>query len=95
MFAKLTALVGGGFNFPYVVEEPYDSAWGQWTHYRGKSKDDGSPVSIFKISATDANDKKLVCARNGVRRLKMVGVAVPNLVVFVLERQCTQQCYPR
>lgn len=89
MFAKLTALVGGGFNFPYVVEEPYDSAWGQWTHYRGKSKDDGSPVSIFKISATDANDKKLVCARNGVRRLKML--RHPNLLAFKESSETTEK----
>lgn len=72
MFAKLTALVGGGYSFPYILEEPYDSAWGHWTHYRGKSKEDNSLVSIFKISAVDTNDRKLVCARNGVKRLKMV-----------------------
>lgn len=72
MFAKLTALVGGGYTFPYTLEEPYESAWGQWTHYRGKSNNDGSAVSVFKISAADPNDQLLVCARNGVKRLRMV-----------------------
>lgn len=72
MFAKLTALVGGGYSLPYNLDEPFTTAWGQWTHYRGYSKDDNSPVSVFKISAADANDKKLVAARNGVKRLKLV-----------------------
>ncbi|GIL51106.1 hypothetical protein Vafri_7196 [Volvox africanus] len=80
MFAKLTALVGGGYSFPYVIEEPYDSAWGQWTHFRGKSKDDNSPVSIFKTSSANANDPILVCARNGVKRLKML--RHPNILAF-------------
>ncbi|GLI62075.1 hypothetical protein VaNZ11_004633 [Volvox africanus] len=80
MFAKLTALVGGGYSFPYAIEEPYDSAWGQWTHFRGKSKDDNSPVSIFKISSANANDPILVCARNGVKRLKML--RHPNILAF-------------
>ncbi|KAG2500649.1 hypothetical protein HYH03_001416 [Edaphochlamys debaryana] len=89
MFAKLTALVGGGYTFPYQAEEPYGTAWGQWTHYRGKSKDDGSPVSIFKISAADANDKKLVCARNGVKRLKMM--RHPNLLAFKDSNEATEK----
>eukprot|EP00198_Chlamydomonas_reinhardtii_P004430 XP_001693766.1 protein kinase [Chlamydomonas reinhardtii] len=80
MFAKLTALVGGGYTFPYTLEEAYESSWGQWTHHRGKSKDDNSPVSIFRISATDPNDRKLVCARNGVKRLKML--RHPNLLAY-------------
>ncbi|EFJ49788.1 hypothetical protein VOLCADRAFT_80567 [Volvox carteri f. nagariensis] len=89
MFAKLTALVGGGYTFPYVIEEPYDSAWGQWTHYRGKSKEDNSPVSIFKISATDPNDRKLVCARNGVKRLKML--RHPNILAFKDSSETTEK----
>lgn len=75
MFAKLTALastLGGGYTFPYNVEEAYECSWGQWTHYKGKSKEDGSPVSIFKTTFTDANDKGLICARNGIKRLKLV-----------------------
>ncbi|KXZ49263.1 hypothetical protein GPECTOR_22g856 [Gonium pectorale] len=89
MFAKLTALVGGGFSFPYVLEEPYESAWGQWTHYRGKSKDDNSPVSIFRISATDPNDPKLVCARNGVKRLKML--RHPNILAYKDSAETTEK----
>lgn len=73
MFAKLTALVAGGYTFPYNVEDAYDSAWGQWTHHRGTNKEDNTPVSIFKITATDPNDRSLVVARNGVKRLKLVG----------------------
>lgn len=73
MFAKLTALVGvGGYTFPYNLEEPYPTAWGMWTHYRGSTKEDGSRVSIFKISSTDPADRQLVIARNGTKRLKMV-----------------------
>ncbi|GLC35616.1 hypothetical protein PLESTM_000343500 [Pleodorina starrii] len=89
MFAKLTALVGGGYSFPYIVEEPYDSAWGQWTHCRGKSKEDNSPVSVFKISATDPNDRKLVCARNGVKRLKML--RHPNILAFKDSTETTEK----
>jgi SCY1-like protein 1 len=72
MFAKLTALVGGGYAFPYDVGETYESAWGQWAHHTGSSKEDGSAVSIFKLSAADPNDRRLTLARNGVKRLKMV-----------------------
>ena len=78
MFAKLTALVGGGYSFPYTLEEPYDTAWGQWTHYRAKSRDDGSSVSVFKMSSADPNDRLLVCARNGVKRLKLVSCAASS-----------------
>lgn len=78
MFAKLSALVGGGYTFPYTLEEPYDTAWGQWSHHRGKSNNDGSAVSVFKISATDPNDRRLACARNGIKRLKLVGLGGPR-----------------
>lgn len=72
MFAKLTSLVSGGFNFPYNVEEAYASSWGQWKHHKGTAKEDGSPVSVFKVSSVDPNDRCLAVARNGVKRLKMV-----------------------
>lgn len=73
MFAKLSALVGGGPALNYNVEpEPYEVAWGCWTHFPGSSREDGSPVSVFRIAATDPNDLKLVAARNGVKRLRMV-----------------------
>jgi SCY1-like protein 1 len=72
MFAKLTALVGGGYTFPYTVEEAYATCWGGWSHHRGSSKEDGSAVSVFKFQASEASDPKLAAARNGVKRLKMV-----------------------
>lgn len=73
MFAKLSALVGGGPALNYNVDpQQYDQAWGCWTHHSGTFREDGSPVSVFRIQAADANDQKLVAARNGVRRLKMV-----------------------
>lgn len=73
MFAKLSALVGGGPALNYNVDpEPYEVAWGCWTHFGGTSREDGSPVSVFRIAATDQNDLKLTAARNGVRRLRMV-----------------------
>mmetsp|Transcript_346 Transcript_346/g.854 ORF Transcript_346/g.854 Transcript_346/m.854 type:complete len:822 (+) Transcript_346:2496-4961(+) len=79
MFAKLTALVGG-YNFPYELQETLPHPWGQWTHYRGVHREDGSVASVFKVSAVDPNDKKLVVARNGVRRLKML--RHPNILAF-------------
>jgi SCY1-like protein 1 len=76
MFAKLSALVAGGPALNFNVDpHQYDTAWGCWTHHSGTSKEDGSAVSVFKIAAVDSNDVKLVAARNGVRRLKMVSVA--------------------
>jgi SCY1-like protein 1 len=77
MFAKLTALVGGGYTFPYNVEEAYETCWGGWSHHRGSSKEDASPVSVFKFQSNDPNDPRLAAARNGVKRLKMVRAAVP------------------
>jgi SCY1-like protein 1 len=75
MFAKLSALVGGGPALNYNVDpEPYEVAWGCWTHFGGTSREDGSPVSVFRIAATDPNDLKLTAARNGVKRLRMVSI---------------------
>lgn len=74
-FARLTALVGGAPAFAYNVGEPYGAtAWGQgWVHHRGTSKDDAAtPVSIFKIECKDPTDRRLLLARNGIKRLKMV-----------------------
>jgi SCY1-like protein 1 len=85
MFAKLagglTALTGfGGTAFPYNVDEAYPDSWGHWVHHSGSSKEDGSLVSIFKIASEDPSDRKLIAARNGVKRLKMV--RHPNILQF-------------
>jgi SCY1-like protein 1 len=74
MFKSLGSLWGP--TFPYTLDaSPFcDRSWGQWIHYRGVSKEDNSAVSVFKIEAPDANDRKLVAARNGVKRSKTVSV---------------------
>ncbi len=72
MFAKLSALVSSGPTFPYTLGEAYETAWGSWTHFRGKAREDGAAVSVFKISASSRSDPKLQSARNGVKRLKTV-----------------------
>jgi hypothetical protein len=76
MFAKLTALVSSSPAFPYTIGETFDDAWGSgWVHSRGTIKEDGTPVSVFKISSANRNDRTLQAARNGMKRLKMVGAA--------------------
>ena len=77
MFGRVFALVGGGYQFPFNVGEAYGSSWGAWTHYNGDSKEDGTPVSVFRISAANKEDPKLVAARNGVKRLRMVKAPPP------------------
>ena len=80
MFAKLTSLVGGGVTLPFEIGEPYSSAWGQWRHSRGTLKADGSPVSVFSISAINKEDPRLRAARNGVKRLRTVNpLSFPSL----------------
>lgn len=75
MFAKLSALVSSAPAFPYSTGQAFDTAWGSWTHYRGTKKEDGSDVSIFRVSAASKDDQKLQIARNGVKRLKLVMTA--------------------
>jgi len=85
MFAKLSALTGlGGPALNYKIEDAYSSAaaWGSWTHHAGTSNEDGSAVSIFRLSANDPNDLKLVAARNGVKRLRMVGTHGAGTAAF-------------
>ncbi len=72
MFARLTALVSSGSGLPFELGEAQSGTWGSWTHFRGTAKADGSPVSVFRISAQNKLDPKLVAARNGAKRLKMV-----------------------
>ncbi|CAI0459223.1 unnamed protein product [Linum tenue] len=68
-------------DLPYNIGEPYPSAWGSWTHHRGTSKDDGSPVSIFCLSGSSAQDGHLAAGRNGVKRLRTV--RHPNILSFL------------
>ncbi|XP_077232825.1 uncharacterized protein LOC143872013 [Tasmannia lanceolata] len=68
-------------DLPYNIEEPYSSAWGSWTHYRGTSKDDGSSVSIFSLTGSNAQDGHLAAGRNGVKRLRTV--RHPNILSFL------------
>ncbi|CAL5343765.1 unnamed protein product [Camellia sinensis] len=74
MFKFLKGVVGGSGsgpnNLPYYIAEPYCSSWGSWSHSRGSSKDDGSPVSIFSLSGSNANDGLLASGRNGAKRLR-------------------------
>ncbi|WCJ20096.1 N-terminal kinase-like protein [Euphorbia peplus] len=86
MLKFLKGVVGGSGtgvkDLPYnIVGDPYPSAWGSWSHHRGTSKDDGSPVSIFSLSGTNAQDAHLSAARNGVKRLRTV--RHPNILSFL------------
>lgn len=85
MFKFLKEVVGGSGtgikDLPYIIGEPYPSAWGSWLHHRGTSKDDGSPVSIFSLSGSNAQDGHLAAGRNGVKRLRTV--RHPNILSFL------------
>ncbi|XP_068647824.1 uncharacterized protein [Aristolochia californica] len=85
MFKFLKEVVAGSGtglkDFPYNIENPYSSAWGSWTHYRGTSKDDGSLVSIFSLSGSNPQDGLLAAGRNGVKRLRTV--RHPNILSFL------------
>ncbi|GAB2270189.1 hypothetical protein Dimus_005093 [Dionaea muscipula] len=85
MFKFLRGVVAGSGSgvkdLPYNIGEPYSSSWGSWTHYRGTSKEDGSPVSIFSLSGNNANDGHLAAGRNGMKRLRTV--RHPNILSFL------------
>ncbi|WJX25846.1 hypothetical protein P8452_14841 [Trifolium repens] len=85
MFKFLKEVVGGSGtgikDLPYIIGEPYPSAWGSWLNHRGTSKDDGSPVSIFSLSGSNAQDGHLAAGRNGVKRLRTV--RHPNILSFL------------
>ncbi|CAN4095084.1 unnamed protein product [Withania somnifera] len=68
-------------DLPYNIGEPYSSAWGSWVHYRGTSKDDGTPVSVFALSGSNTSDGHLTAGRNGVKRLRTV--RHPNILSFL------------
>lgn len=73
--------VTGLKDLPYNIGEPYSSAWGSWTHHRGTSKEDDSPVSVFSLSGSTAQDGHLAAGRNGVKRLRTV--RHPNILSFL------------
>lgn len=85
MFKFLKGVVGGSGagpkDLPYNIGEPYSSAWGSWVHYRGTSKSDGSLVSVFALSGSNAQDGHLAAGRNGVKRLRTV--RHPNILSFL------------
>ncbi|XP_039041811.1 N-terminal kinase-like protein [Hibiscus syriacus] len=68
-------------DLPYNIGDPYPSAWGSWSHFRGTSKDDGSAVSIFSLTGTNPQDGHLAAGRNGVKRLRTV--RHPNILSFL------------
>eukprot|EP01026_Neomeris_dumetosa_P025651 TRINITY_DN21088_c0_g1_i2.p1 TRINITY_DN21088_c0_g1~~TRINITY_DN21088_c0_g1_i2.p1 ORF type:complete len:142 (-),score=2.16 TRINITY_DN21088_c0_g1_i2:40-435(-) len=77
MFANL---FGGGFKFPYNIQEAYEHSWSEWVHYRGVSKEDKTIVSVFKIELDKNDSRGLEIARNGVKRLR--ALRHPNFVAF-------------
>ncbi|XP_022764867.1 probable inactive serine/threonine-protein kinase scy1 isoform X3 [Durio zibethinus] len=85
MFKFLKGVVGGSGtglkDLPYNIGDPYPSAWGSWSHFRGTTKDDGSPVSIFSLSGSNPQDGHLAAGRNGVKRLRTV--RHPNILSFL------------
>ncbi|KAL1294413.1 hypothetical protein HN51_055194 [Arachis hypogaea] len=85
MFKFLKEVVGGSGtglkDLPYNIGEAYPSAWGSWVHHRGTNKDDGSPVSIFSLTGSTAQDGHLAAGRNGVKRLRTV--RHPNILSFL------------
>ncbi|XVF24315.1 hypothetical protein REPUB_Repub13aG0117100 [Reevesia pubescens] len=85
MFKFLKGVVAGSGtglkDLPYNIGDRYPSAWGSWSHFRGTSKDDGSPVSIFSLSGSNPQDGHLAAGRNGVKRLRTV--RHPNILSFL------------
>jgi len=83
MFKSLSGLFSSAPAFPYVLDEPYEGAWGEeamWTHYRGHAKEDNAPVSIFKTNPSSLESSQWQCAKNGARRLKML--RHPNVLEY-------------
>uniref|UniRef100_A0A7S0RU83 Protein kinase domain-containing protein n=1 Tax=Pyramimonas obovata TaxID=1411642 RepID=A0A7S0RU83_9CHLO len=80
MFKSLSGLFSTAPVFPYTLEEPYETSWGNWTHFRGKTKDGELPVSIFKCNPPSIDDPVWLIAKNGAKRLKTL--RHPNVVEF-------------
>lgn len=45
-------------------------------------QDDGSPVSVFSLSGSNAQDGHLAAARNGVKRLRTVSFVIFEFLLF-------------
>lgn len=72
MFNKLAALVGQAPSFPYTLGDPHPGGgWCGWMHHAGTARDDGAPVSVWRLVAAPG-DPRLEAGRHGVRRLKTV-----------------------
>ncbi|KAK3284628.1 hypothetical protein CYMTET_7730 [Cymbomonas tetramitiformis] len=80
MFKSLSSLWSSGPSLNYSVEEPFGSAFGTWIHYSGKSKEDESEVSVFKMQCSDVLDPRMIAAKNGVKRLRTI--KHPNVLEF-------------
>lgn len=73
----LKQLVGGASAFPFNLGPAYPTAFGEWTHFEGTSKEDSSSVSVFRLNASKSDPQKLQAARNGIKRLKSVCTSTP------------------
>ncbi|EFN51516.1 hypothetical protein CHLNCDRAFT_140213 [Chlorella variabilis] len=82
MFSKLTALVGGGSGLPFDLGEefPSSSSFCNWQHFRGTTKADGSPVSVFRLAGPSKGDQRLEAGRNAAKRLRTL--RHPAVLVF-------------
>ena len=84
----LKQLVGSASAFPYTLGTSYSTAYGEWTHFEGISREDNASVSVFRLIASKSDPQKLQAARNGVKRLKSVRV-VPGLeAIFQIWAYC-------
>jgi SCY1-like protein 1 len=91
MFASLTKALGSFATsaFPYTLGEKWPTAWGGWEHYKGTAHEDSARVSIFKITAPNADAPRMAAARNGVKRLKLL--RHPNLLAFKASYETTEK----
>eukprot|EP00039_Didymoeca_costata_P001736 m.54695 g.54695 ORF g.54695 m.54695 type:complete len:783 (+) comp10943_c0_seq1:194-2542(+) len=84
MFSALRGLVGRA-----DATLPYDPIEGEekvkvgrlWSYCKGKSKSDGSEVTLFYMDAANAQPDELAAAKNAVRRNKML--RHPNFVRYI------------
>lgn len=72
-------LYSSPFRFIYLSLMMLNCSW----FWFDVQDDDGSPVSIFSFSASNAQDAHLAAARNGVKRLRTV--SFPFLFLFAIK----------